>query len=425
MKPRCLEVEPYMHWNKLCEKEIAGPESGTQYHPSLALKCRYACLVCCSSQGDARMNPQHFTFPPPPPPPPQPPAPSIAAQNYPAYSHTGANQTGYGGNGSGGGRGNRGFHRGNNRGFSRGGGNLGSAHASSSHSGYPVGGNRAPFQSNTGYTAQSSGQGGNGYALPDYLPVQLPQYPANVGQEYGASPSAFAPSMAPPRTHQAVQPMDIHNAAQQSNAQRQYESRRFDSPNSYNQNGPYPPQNHAPYKPQQNTSFPQPVLMGPPIRMGFDGHRENRQTQHQPYPPVVNGPSAYQNGAYNGSGSPYSHSPSPDGHPPRHDSPNPFAGHRGGQKRRHGDAFGRSRNKNPKGQAAPAVPSFGAPLPLPVKPPVPIDNPKRSKKKKRRHNQLGLTPRVVEHESSEEDDDVDEEARLAAAVAGSDQGSQL
>ena len=371
------------------------------------------------------MNPQHFTFPPPPPPPPQPPAPSIAAQNYPAYSHTGANQTGYGGNSSRGGRGSRGYHRGNNRDFSRGGGNPGSAHASSGHNGYSVGGNRAPFQSNTGYSAQSSGQGGNGYALPDYLPVQLPQYPANVGQEYGASPSAFAPSTALPRTHQAVHSTDIQNAPHQSNAQRQYESRRFDSPNSYNQHGPYPPQNHAPYKPQQNASFPQPVLMGPPIRMGFDEYRENRQTQHQPYPPAVNGPSTYQNGAYNGSGSPYSHNLSSDGHPPRHDSPNPFAGHRGGQKRRHGDAFGRSRNKNPKGQAAPAVPSFGAPLPLPMKPPVPIDNPKRSKKKKRRHNQLGLTPRVVEHESSEEDDDVDEEAKLAAAAAGSGQGAQL
>ena len=165
--------------------------------------------------------------------------------------------------------------------------------------------------------------------------------------------------------------------------------------------------------------------MGPPIRMGFDEHRESRQTQHQPYPPTMNGPNPYQNGTYHGSGSPYPQNPSIDDHPPRHDSPNPFAGHRGGQKRRHGDAFGKSRNNNPKGQAAPAVPSFGGPLPLPVKPPVPLDNPKKSKKKKRRHNQLGLTPRVVEHESSEEDDDVDEEARLAAVAAGSAQGSQL
>ena len=371
------------------------------------------------------MNPQHFTFPPPPPPPPPTAAPPIVAQNYPAYTHTGGNQTGYGGNRNRGDRGNRGYHKGNNRANSRGGGNLGSAHASSGYSGYPVGGNRAPFQPNTAYTAQSSGQGGNGYALPDYLPVQLPQYPANVGQEYGASPSTFAPSTVLPRTHQAVHPTDIQNAAHQRNAQRQYDSRRFDSPNSYNQHEPYPSQNHASYKPQPNANFPQPVLMGPPIRMGFDGHREGRQTQHQPYPPAMNGPNPYQNGTYNGSGSPYPQNPSTDGHPPRHDSPNPFGGHRGGQKRRHGDAFGKSRNNNAKGQAAPAVPSFGAPLPLPVKPPVPLDNPKKSKKKKRRHNQLGLTPRAVEHESSEEDDDVDEESRLAAVVAGSAQGSQL
>ena len=365
------------------------------------------------------MNPQHFTFPPPPPPPPP------TAQNYPAYTHPGGNHTSYGANRNRGDRGNRGYHRGNNRAFSRGGGNLSTVHASSSYSGYPVGGNRAAFQPSTAYTAQSSGQGGNRYTLPDYLPVQLPQYPANVGQEYGASPSTFAPSTAPARTHQAVPPTDMQNTAHQGNTQRQYDSRGFDSPNSYNQHGPYQSQNHASYKPQQKANFPQPVLMGPPIRMGFDEHRESRQTQHQPYPPVMNAPNSYQNGAYNGSGSPYRHNSSTDGHPTRHDSPNSFASHRGGQKRRHGDAFGKSRNNNPKGQAAPAVPSFGAPLPLPVKPPVPLDNPKKSKKKKRRHNQLGLTPRVVEHESSEEDDDVDEEARLAAAVAGSAQGSQL
>ena len=369
------------------------------------------------------MNPPHFTFPPPPPPPPTA-APPFATQNHPAYTHTGGNHTGYGANRSRGDRGNRGYHRGN-RTFARGGGNLGSAHASSSYTGYSVGGNRAPYQPNTAYTAQTSGQAGNGYTLRDYLPVQLPQYPANVGQEYNASPSTFAPSTALPRTHQAVPPSDIQNAAYQGNAQRQFDPRRADSPNSYNQNGPYQAQNHASYQPQQKAKFPQPVLMGPPIRMGFDEHRENRQTQHQPYPPAMNGPHPYQNGAYNGTGSPYPQNPSADGHPPRHDSPNPFPGHRGGQKRRHGDAFGRSRNNNPKGQAAPAVPSFGAPLPLPVKPPVPLDNPKKSKKKKRRHNQLGLTPRAAEHESSEEDDDVDEEARLAATVTGSAQGSQL
>jgi len=61
-----------------------------------------------------------------------------------------------------------------------------------------------------------------------------------------------------------------------------------------------------------------------------------------------------------------------------------------------------------------------------MKPPVPQERPAKRGKKKRKHNQLGLTPKTEEHESSEEEeDDIDEEARLAAVVASPGQGSQL
>lgn len=67
----------------------------------------------------------------------------------------------------------------------------------------------------------------------------------------------------------------------------------------------------------------------------------------------------------------------------------------------------------PKVQAAPPVPSFGFALPT-VKPQAPAaDNNNGSKSKKRKHNQLGLTPRSDMHEDSEEDD-ADEEARFKA-----------
>jgi hypothetical protein len=67
-----------------------------------------------------------------------------------------------------------------------------------------------------------------------------------------------------------------------------------------------------------------------------------------------------------------------------------------------------------KTQVAPAVPSFG--IPLPLKPPAPLET-GRKRKKKRRHNQLGLTPKALEHESSEEEgNDIDEEAKLAVAA---------
>ena len=111
----------------------------------------------------------------------------------------------------------------------------------------------------------------------------------------------------------------------------------------------------------------------------------------------------------------------------RHESPNPFSGHGGrGQKRGHGEAFSRPRNQNHRIQVAPAVPSYGGPLSLPTKPPALHESTRKPRKKKRKQNQLGLTPKAEEHESSEEEeDDADEEARLAAVAASADQGLQL
>ena len=88
-----------------------------------------------------------------------------------------------------------------------------------------------------------------------------------------------------------------------------------------------------------------------------------------------------------------------------------FSSQRVGQKRIHCEAFGASRASLPRTLTAPAVPAFGAPLPSL---PTVQSNKKQLTKKKREHNQLGLTPRREEHESSEEED-VDEESKLAAA----------
>lgn len=61
-----------------------------------------------------------------------------------------------------------------------------------------------------------------------------------------------------------------------------------------------------------------------------------------------------------------------------------------------------------------------------MKPPALYENTRKPRKKKRKHNQLGLTPKAEEHESSEEEeDDVNEEARLAAVTASASQGPQL
>jgi hypothetical protein len=69
----------------------------------------------------------------------------------------------------------------------------------------------------------------------------------------------------------------------------------------------------------------------------------------------------------------------------------------------------------------PAVPSFG--LALPDKPPTVQNQTKKLRKKKRKHNQLGLTPMNEDHESSEEEDP-DEESKLAAQLASTSAASQ-
>lgn len=99
----------------------------------------------------------------------------------------------------------------------------------------------------------------------------------------------------------------------------------------------------------------------------------------------------------------------PNGFKPHQNHNNGNNNNRGG-KRPFNTAFGRS---GPKPQAPPAIPSFTDALGLPSKPPTPSAS--RPKKKKRKHNQLGLTPRTEDHESSEEED-VDEEAKYAGAA---------
>ena len=100
--------------------------------------------------------------------------------------------------------------------------------------------------------------------------------------------------------------------------------------------------------------------------------------------------------------------------------PAPSANHRGqGQKRSHANAFSKSPSQRSTSSVAPAVPIFGGPLPLPPQLSASEGLAKSPKQRERKHNQLGLTPKVDEYESSEGEEDVDEESRLAAAVTGS------
>ena len=315
------------------------------------------------------MSGQAFTFPPPPPPPPQ------ASHTYPTHPQPQHGYRGYGGRNNRGGRGNRGGSRS---------GNFGSASSTSGYSRYSVGDNRQWGSQGGGYGVQANTPRQTSYPSPNYPPVQHPQYPANIRQDYGRQPSNVPANS---------------GYSSLGNGPQQY----------YNGQQPFPTYGH------------QPPLNGfQSITNAFHGSQNLPQQS-------TNSVIPFQEAPFNGNDQMIQQS-SPLGFQSGHHTySNPFPGHRGrGQKRGHGEAFGKSQNHNSKPRAAPAVPSFGGPLPLPVKPPAPQDTLRKPRKKKRKHNQLGLTPKVEEHESSEEEeDDVDEESKLAATVTGSGHGSQL
>lgn len=376
---------------------------------------------------------QGFTFPPPPPPP-----PVANTQAYPIYVPPGQHFShGYGQSSHGTGRGGRGRERGRGRGEvfggSRGSGNRGVL----GYNGYP--------SVNTGYsTGQNDYHGAQpsanpystsvGYANSNNISLQQSQYPANDHTRYTQSPKQtvgihpqhpIPPQFSPQGSH--IDPAHGRQA--------QY---GFNNGGSLNGAPSHPPG----YRKQEADSMlqSQPIMMGPPIRMGFgDRHLKNSDSvghESQGEPTRI-GPielpknqilqlpldqRQFPNNQSHLHPVPRYENISPrfDAHGGFHQihrgSPNPFPGNRGrAPKRMHGEAFDSSRNMATRVTAPPSIPSFVDPML--GKPSSNREEVKKPRKKKRRHNQLGLTPRTEEHESSEEED-VDEEIRLAATQPG-------
>jgi len=361
------------------------------------------------------MSGQPFTFPPPPPAPPQ------VSQSYAAYSQPQQGSHGYGARQNRGGRGRWDHARGGNRGGSRG-GSFGSSHVTSSHGGYPMGNTRQLGSQNAEFGTQHASQEQDGYPLPNYPPVQLPQYPPNIRQDYGQQTSNFTQNSSSQHSQMRYPSHDQHTQ-QYYSGQQPCPPHGYGSPaNGVHSAAQSPPRMSS--QPQNFNGFAsQPEPMGAAMRMGFQDDRQSHHSQTLPQP-TSSGTIPFPNGSPNSNDSAYQNNDFQNFQHGSRGFQNPFPGHRGrGQKRGYGEAFGRSK---PRPQAPPAVPSFGSALSLPVKPPAPQDHSRKSRKKKRKHNQLGLTPKAEEHESSEEEeDDVDEESKLAAAAAGFDPRSQL
>jgi len=315
------------------------------------------------------MSSQGFSFPPPPPPPPVPQASSAT----PHGQHWNARSSG---RGRGRGQGNRGR-----------GGNHNSNGSRQSYQNTNNGYNYAP--GNYGYPTQP-------VSATSYMPPPYPHTQTNFQQPQ--NPSSYQP---PQTFHQpagsaAFQPLP-----------------HYAGPSLTTPSASYPPQT-TPYPPNvahQHASPPSnPILMNS-VPWGTE-------VPAAPAPAPAPATTSY-------GGVTHAH---PHGHGHGHGPRGSWSSHSQGNhnnhgpksrpqnKRDHSAAFNKPQSNVPRTPAPPAVPSFGNPLPC--KPPPAADvtsTTRRPRKRKRKHNQLGLTPKTEEHESSEDEEDVDEESTFAAA----------
>lgn len=337
------------------------------------------------------MSALNFTFPPPPPPPPK-----AAPSSYPASGQSSYPQS----NGSAGRTGRPSRGRGCGEGYSgpRGGTFRGQGRPSNFGAGPPSNGGYG-FPRNTGYSTHIHTNAPTSYPLPEYPREQQAPYRP---QQNGFSPYPPLGNYSQPVPYEVP-----HTHTSQA-----YNSSLSPQPYAHG-NSPY----GASQMPFQVPSS-QPPIMGPPIRMGFDSSH-SQGSHHKPGQPQSHG-QPKNAGGMGPNPRYYDHSP-PYGR--RNPNQRNHVNRNRSQASQHGSSTASQRPPNSlaRPQAAPAVPSFG--IPLPLKPPPPSDNGKVSRKKKRKHNQLGLTPKADVHESSEEEEDADEEAKLAAdaGAGGSEQ----
>ena len=343
----------------------------------------------------AKMSSHPFSFPPPPP------APPKASQSYAGVfqpvvgdneRRPGENRRSYGNWGHG-----RGFNRGGRRNEAYGSSRSDLTHGNPStvtdkkYSSPQDGGNNFP----------SNNYQRSGYPQLSYPPIQFRHFPTNVHQGAGPQNPVIPANVRPP-SH------DYGLSFSTSEA-----------PLSLAQNA-----NSFQAKVHAN----QPVLMGPPIRMGFENLPQSDMSQRNEQR-TVNEAGVYHHGLLERDESRFRRS-SPKGlRSGRRESPTTSPGNRGRDHTRgRSKALSRPRTQNQRIQAAPAVPSFGTLLPLPSRPPALHGITRKGRKKEQRQNQLGLTPRAEltgQSKSSGEDDDTDEEARLAIVAGSAGQSHQL
>ncbi|MCJ1434704.1 hypothetical protein MMC27_004073 [Xylographa pallens] len=321
------------------------------------------------------MTSTNFVFPPPPPPPTP---PSASFEDYPSLSnqaHSGntCNENSRGGYS--GGRGNsstRGWPPRGSRGGRSGGSSGYSNPRTNGQQLGPRGGYNNQYQSRVQHYSAGSVQ----YPQQQYQAQQLQQI--GYGQRaYGFSNNPYVPA------HGGSIPSN-HCPSNKGNVEAGLVRQNVTDASSIS-NWLGSEYQHPDGESLYSTN---PPLMGPPIRMGFPG--------------IVLNDSAHIRGQASRQGIHKSFRPM---------ETNFLAQQGPGQQPTSSAAFSGSRIIVAKSLAPPSVPEFGAPIAIGHPPKLEKAHKPR---KKRKFNQLGLTPKTEDHESSE-DEDVDEETKLASA----------
>ena len=242
-----------------------------------------------------------------------------------------------------------------------------------------------------GFGHRGSGRGGGNYAATQpapstsvgYAPMNYAGYTAQPTPGISAPQYGVAPNYAPSTT--------FPNQAFQQGYNGLYNQPTGQTPHAY-------PSTMPPYQNQSSSAQP---MVGMPMPWGY-GQTATGMHSGAPNENMWNPQQSSNNG--------YGNQVANGGNPMKQPM----------NKRDHSSAFGKPQSTAPRVPAPPAVPSFGNPLPS--KPPPPSEAMRVSKKKKRQHNQLGLTPKTEEHESSEEEDGVDEESKFASRGDGGSGG---
>lgn len=271
--------------------------------------------------------------------------------------------------------------------------------------------NNAAFQNAGGILPQDSR---SSYPLPQ--PLEQPQYSQQYAYAQPAPriPAAIAHSLPGPAVGFEDGGIQLYSMQPQAMP---YD---FGTPYHNGSNFPQQPKYNSP-----TASRPQsqglPLLMGPPIWMGFRSSNDiavdhptlaldqiKSQTLHHGVPQARHHEKS--------SLQPFRRT-SHDASSSANDSLGPPKQTSRGRKRPH-DVFAEAEQFEIKRKSEHATRTLvGLGMPIPVKPPTSREKEKLSKKKTRRHNQLGLNPRTVKRESSEGDNGVDEEVKLAVVAS--------